>query len=89
MREGTLRPGRHEQSWRIPSTYSDEYGVLVQCGPPDDPYWWLLCPTTATLYPSNAEAGEHLSDCRDPECVWDDVHDRAAQVHHLVAATDG
>jgi hypothetical protein len=65
---------RHDNAWRIPSRRDEsEYGVLVQCGPPEHPYWWLLCPVTATLYFDRVDA-----ECNDAGCMWDDVHEDAA-----------
>ena len=66
----------HPNAWRIPSrNYPGEYGVLVQCGPPNRPYWWLLCPADATLYIGNDPdlRGCHMG----PSCDHDDVHEDA------------
>lgn len=73
---------RHQDAWRIPAEVDGEYGVLVKCGPPEYPYWWLLCPATATLYLTERPGGGFdLRGCNDGSCVWTDVHDRA---HTLV-----
>lgn len=65
----------HEEAWRIPTEDGTDYGVLVRCGPTNHPYWWLLCPATATLY-LKKDSGFDLRDCRDgEECNFiDDVH---------------
>ena len=66
----------HDGAWRIDSDEApDEYGVLVRCGPDEHPYWWLLCPVTATLYlDGNDRVG---LECSDASCMWQDVHDNA------------
>jgi hypothetical protein len=69
---------KHDASWRIPSeNYPGEYGVLVRCGSPEHPYWWLLCPADATLYMSDTPdlRGCHMG----PSCDHDDVHEAAQQ----------
>jgi hypothetical protein len=75
---------RHEAAWRIPTEDGTDYGVLVRCGPPGRPYWWLLCPGTATLYLDESH-GFDLRDCNHGlECDFlDDVH---AAAHAFVAA---
>lgn len=74
---------RHEGAWRIPSADGSDYGVLVRCGPPSSPYFWLLCPATATLYLDASD----LNGCNDATCLWDDVHAKAAELHYIL--TDG
>lgn len=70
----STREVKHNDSWHIPTEDGTDFGVLVRCGPPEHPYWWLLCPATATLY---IGPNFDLTDCSDVECLWGDVHDAA------------
>lgn len=72
----TRPDSRHHDAWHIPTEDGSDYGVLVRCGPPEHPYWWLLCPATATLY---LGPDPDLTDCADgAACDFlDDVHARA------------
>jgi len=76
----TVMGERHTDAWRIPTEDGSDYGVLVKCGPPGHPYWWLLCPGTATLY---IGPEFDLRDCQmGEECNFlDDVH---AAAHRFV-----
>jgi len=70
---------RYEAAWRIEAPTNEEYGVLVRCGPPEHPYWWLLCPATSTLYIDAEKRPEDLLDCNfGMECDHDDIHEAAA-----------
>lgn len=70
----------HTAAWRIPTEDGNDFGVLVRCGPADRPYWWLLCPATATLYLGPMF---DLRDCQiGDECEFlGDVH---AEAHRFV-----
>lgn len=75
---------KYDRAWRIPSrNYPGEEGVLVQCGPPERPYWWLLCPADATLYmgPNFDLRHCHMGD----SCDHDDVHADAHKLRRKVA----
>lgn len=64
---------RYEQAWAVPG--SDGGGVLVRVGGVH-PYWWVLCPASATLYPNAVEHGCSLS----PECDYPEIHHDAARL---------
>lgn len=79
--------GQHEHAWRVPSSVEGEYGVLVACGPLAQPYWWLLCPATATL--TFGDDDEGVGGCSDASCVWDEVHrDAEALRRSLLPGTE-
>jgi hypothetical protein len=83
--ETTLVGDAHRDAWRIPTRDGSDYGVLVRCGPAERPYWWVLCPATATLHlESNGGVDDGCS--IDPECDWGEVHQAAHALYlHLTA----
>jgi hypothetical protein len=71
-----IRP--HGESWRIPAESGTDYGVLVKCGTQHHPYWWLLCPSAATLYLDHDGEFDLRDCCNGWECDFlDDVHAKA------------
>lgn len=77
----------HYHAWRVPTDDGTDYGVLVKCGPNERPYWWLLCPGTATLYIGD---DPDLRDCQHGEACdfLEDVHERAHKLRQHLAAID-
>lgn len=48
------------------------------------PYWWLLCPASATLY-----TDDKYQDCSiGEECDWDDVHEAAYKLRTALHTQD-
>jgi hypothetical protein len=70
------RKATYERAWPL-----DESGtsVLVACGSIKDPYWWVLCPASATLYLGEVDEG-----CSDASCEFDDVHRMAVKTWERV-----
>lgn len=68
----------YKRAWPLDETGES---VLVACGREKDPYWWVLCPATATLY-----LDEVTDDCHDGiECDHDDVHRMAVKTWERVS----
>jgi len=69
---------QYKRAWPIKADIPGAPGqaVLVECGKPSDPYWWVLCPAAATLLINlNYGAG-----CSDASCMWEDVHEEAERM---------
>lgn len=76
---------RYERAWKIPGP--DGGGVLVQQGSEKDPYWWVLCPASATLYMSTESliAEGRTGDCSiGASCEYEEVHRAAAEIAHAL-----
>jgi len=76
----------HCRAWRTPTADGSDYGVLVECGPSDHPYFWLCCPGTATLYLRERDGSFDLTDCQHGgSCNFlDDVHSAADRLVKLL-----
>lgn len=79
-------PQKYERAWLVPSPDGGEPAVLVAAGREKDPYWWVLCPASATLYLDGVEGG--AGSCSiGIECDFDELHDAASRLYKEL--TDG
>lgn len=67
----------YDRAWPLDETGES---VLVACGRIKDPYWWVLCPASATLHLDGVDEG-----CNDASCEHDDVHRMAVKTWERVS----
>lgn len=94
MNAAEVLAGRYDRAWKLTeSAEGVSDSLLVECGPPRRPYWWVICPASATLI-----LGSHVADLPTVEddcegqcsigldCDWWGVH---AEANRLIRKRAG